>query len=186
MKLVSMSKDKVIAKLSEIFRQYGYEGTSLSIISEATGLGRASLYHYFPKGKEEMAATVIEHTYSALEEHLLQPLQGDGEPVERIRAMCETINQFYDGGHCSCFLDTLSIGDSQILFQAPIQRTLNAWLNALAQVLIEVGLDPESARHRAENAIIQVEGALILSRCLGNTAPFQRTIENLPKSLGLL
>jgi len=181
-----MSKDKVIANISEIFKQYGYEGTSLSKISEATGLSRASLYHYFPRGKEEMAATVLEWIYSSLEEHLLKPLQGDGKPTERIHAMCETINEFYDGGHHSCFLDILSIGDSQILFQAPIQKTLNAWLNALAQVLIDAGVAPESARYRAENAIIQVQGALILSRCLGDTAPFQRTIKNLPKSLGLL
>ena len=181
-----MSKDKVIAKISEVFRQYGYEGTSLSSISEATGLGRASLYHYFPKGKEEMAATVLDRVYSALEENLLTPLQGDGEPIDRIRAMCKTVTQFYDGGHYSCFLDTLSIGTSQTLFQAPLQRTLNAWLNALAQVLIEAGQDPASARHRAENAIIQIEGALVLSRCLGNTAPFERTIENLPETLGFL
>ena len=180
-----MSKDKAIAKLSEVFRQYGYEGTSLSLISKATGLGRASLYHYFPKGKEEMAATVLDRVYCALEERLLKPLQGDGEPADRIRAMCETIKQFYDGGHHSCFLDTLSVGNSQTLFQEPLQRTLNAWLNALAQVLIEAGQDPESARHQAEDAIIQVEGALILSRCLGSTEPFQRMIDDLPAKLSL-
>lgn len=174
----------MIAKLSEVFRQHGYEGTSLSQIAAATGLGRASLYHYFPRGKAEMAVAVLEHTYSTFEENLLKPLQQDGEPIERIRAMCDTINQFYNAGHYSCFLETLSIGDSQALFRSPIQHTLNAWLNTLAQVLIEAGFDPESAMQRAEDAIIQVEGALVLSRCMGNTAPFQRTIKNLPETLG--
>ncbi|MBR8838818.1 MAG: TetR/AcrR family transcriptional regulator [Stigonema ocellatum SAG 48.90 = DSM 106950] len=180
-----MSKDNVITQLSQVFRQYGYEGTSLSKISEATGLGRASLYHYFPKGKQEMAATVLDHIYSALEKDLLTPLQGDGKPADRIRAMCQTVREFYNSGRSSCFLDILSIGDAQTLFQSPIRRTLNAWLNTLTQVLSEAGLDPESARHQAENAIIQIQGALVLSRCLGNTDPFERVIENLPETLGM-
>jgi TetR/AcrR family transcriptional repressor of lmrAB and yxaGH operons len=181
-----MSKDQVIAQLSNVFRQYGYDGASLSKISEATGLGRASLYHYFPKGKEEMAATVLDRTYVYLAEHLLKPLQQKGEPVERVHAMGETLKQFYNEGRSSCLVDLLSIGDAQALFQAPIRQTLTAWINGLAEVLIEAGQDPELARHRAEDAIIQIEGALVLSRCLDNTASFQRVIANLPEILGLL
>lgn len=181
-----MSKDSVINQLSDVFRRYGYQGTSLSKISEATGLSRASLYHHFPKGKEEMAATVLERTNRALESALLKPLQGDGEPVERIRAMGKTVNQFYKGGRHSCLIDVLSIGDAQTLFHDSIQKILSAWLDALTQVLVEAGQDPESARHRAEDAIIKIEGALVLSRCFRNTASFQRVIENLPETLGLL
>jgi TetR/AcrR family transcriptional regulator, lmrAB and yxaGH operons repressor len=181
-----MSKDTVIAQLRDVFRQYGYEGTSLSKISEATGLGRASLYHYFPKGKEEMAATVLDRTYTDLEEHLLKPLRGQGQPIDRIRAMGKTLNQFYNRGQSSCFLDLLSIGEAQPLFQATIRQTLNAWIVALAEVLVEAGQDSKSARNQAEDTIMQIEGSLVLSRCLGNTEPFQRAIAQLPESLGLL
>jgi len=180
-----MSKDTVIAQLRDVFRQYGYEGTSLSKISEATGLGRASLYHYFPKGKEEMAATVLTRIYTDLEEHLLKPLRGNSKPIDRIQAMGKTLNQFYNGGQSSCFLDLLSIGDAQPLFQNLIQQTLAAWITALSEVLIEAGQTPETARHRAEDAIMQIEGSLVLSRCFGNTQSFQRAIANLPMTLGL-
>lgn len=57
-----MSKEEVIAQLTKVFRQYGYEGATLARLSEATGLGKASLYHHFPKGKEEMAAVVLIET----------------------------------------------------------------------------------------------------------------------------
>jgi len=181
-----MSKDTVIAQLREVFRQYGYEGTSLSKISEATGLGRASLYHYFPKGKEEMAATMLDRVYTDLEEYLLKPLQGEGKPADRIRAMGKTLNQFYDGGQSSCLLDLLSIGEAQPLFQAAIRQTLTAWITVLTEVLVDAGQEPESARHRAEDAIMQIEGSLVLSRCFGNTEPFQRAIAQLPQILGLL
>ncbi|NJR74520.1 MAG: helix-turn-helix transcriptional regulator, partial [Scytonema sp. CRU_2_7] len=53
------SKEKVIVQLTKVFRQYGYEGATLARLSEATGLGKASLSSPFPKGKEEMAAAVL-------------------------------------------------------------------------------------------------------------------------------
>ncbi|MBO3457206.1 TetR/AcrR family transcriptional regulator [Aetokthonos hydrillicola Thurmond2011] len=179
-----MSKDTVIAQLREVFRRYGYEGTSLSKISEATGLGRASLYHYFPKGKEEMAATVLERVSAELEEHLLKPLQGKEKPITRIRAMGKTLSEFYNSGQSSCFIDILSIGEAQTLFQAPLRRTLTALIDAIAQVLIEAGQDKKSAHQHAEDALIQIQGALVLSRCLGNSKPFQRVIAKLPEILG--
>jgi AcrR family transcriptional regulator len=181
-----MSKDTVIPKLRDVFRQYGYEGASLSKISQATGLGRASLYHYFPKGKEEMAIAVLDQIHADLEENLLKPLQGKGKPITRIQVMGKTLEQFYNGGQSSCLIDLLSIGDAQSLFQVPLQQTLRDWIDAIAKVLIEAGQDEKSAHVRAETAVIQIEGALVLSRCLGNTEPFQRTISNLPKTLGLL
>ncbi|PZU98936.1 MAG: TetR/AcrR family transcriptional regulator [Pseudanabaena sp.] len=180
-----MSKDDVVAKLSDVFRQYGYEGASLSKISVATGLSRASLYHYFPKGKEEMAATVLDHLYASLEINLLKPLQVKGNPLDKVRAMGKTLDLFYNGGCSSCFLDLLSIGESQPLFQSPIQQTLSAWIAALADVLVEAGQDVVVARCNAEDAIAQIEGTLVLSRCLGNNEPFKRAINNLPKILGL-
>jgi AcrR family transcriptional regulator len=41
------------------------------------GLKRASLYHYFPHGKEEMADAVLDYITQALKEQLLAPLGSD-------------------------------------------------------------------------------------------------------------
>ena len=49
----------VLRALGEVFRAHGYEGASLTLITEATGLGKGSLYHLFPGGKEQMAAEVL-------------------------------------------------------------------------------------------------------------------------------
>ena len=36
--------------ISEVFRSHGYEGATLTLIGKATGLGKGSLYHFFPGG----------------------------------------------------------------------------------------------------------------------------------------
>jgi AcrR family transcriptional regulator len=53
------SNNAVIEKITESFQAYGFEGTSLSTISKATGLIKASLYCRFPAGKDEMAEAAL-------------------------------------------------------------------------------------------------------------------------------
>ena len=59
MALTKINEDELLDRLTDVFRTYGYEGASLSRISEVTGLQRASLYHRFPGGKEDMAKAVL-------------------------------------------------------------------------------------------------------------------------------
>lgn len=170
-------------KLLLLFRQYGYEGATLTRISEATGLGRASLYHHFPKGKEEMATAVLEYVDRWMAENILNPLKADGNPGDRLQNMVTKVNALYESGGRPCILAALSMGDSHDLFYRQIQTALQSWIDAISQVLIDDGIDAANARLRAENAILQIQGALILSRGLNNTAPFQRVLQQLPDEL---
>ncbi|RYZ76568.1 MAG: TetR/AcrR family transcriptional regulator, partial [Proteobacteria bacterium] len=48
MRKALLSKTEILSVLLSEFRISGYEGVSMSRISEVTGLGKASLYHHFP------------------------------------------------------------------------------------------------------------------------------------------
>ena len=52
-------REDLLPQVAEVFRESGYDGTSISRITEKTGLGKGSLYHFFPGGKAEMAAAVL-------------------------------------------------------------------------------------------------------------------------------
>jgi hypothetical protein len=60
---------------------------------------------------------------------------------------------------------------------------MQAWINAFTQVAKESGMSLAAARSRAEEAIIRIEGALVLARVLGDTAAFERTLKVLPDFL---
>ena len=177
-----MSKDEVLAQLEKVFRQYGYEGATLARLSEATGLSKASLYHYVPKGKEEMAAAVLNQR-QWFEDNILNPLRSEGLASERLGTMLKNVEKLYKGGEKPCLLAVLLLGESKDLFGNQIKFSLNLWIDTLAEVLVEEGLDIELARQRAEEALIQIQGALMLSRGLGDTAPFDRVIKRLPEFL---
>ena len=178
-----MSKDKAIPKLVDVFRQYGYEGATLTKLSQATGLGKASLYHHFPKGKEEMADAVLNYLNQGLNEQLLAPLRSDLAPADRIRAMNQNIDAFYRHGQQACLLALLSVGEAHDLFQDQIQRSLNLWIESLADVAMAAGIEPKLARERAEDAILQIQGALVLARGLNDTTAFERVLQRLPEML---
>jgi AcrR family transcriptional regulator len=178
-----MNREDAIAKLISVFRHYGYEGATLSKISEATGLGRASLYHHFPKGKEEIAGAVLQHVSQWFVQTVFAPLQAEGDPSERIHAMCRSIREFYRSGQDACLIALLSVGEASDLFQAQLQRSLNAWISRLAAVLVEVGFSEQEARTRAEDGIAQIQGSLVLVRVLNDTTPFERTLDQMPDRL---
>ena len=178
-----MSKEQVIPKLIPVFRTYGYEGTSLAMLSKATGLGKASLYHYFPRGKKGMAEAVMDYIALSFEEIVLQPLAGSGTPEAKIVRMCEALNDFYDRGRNNCFLAIMSVGEADKLFHDRVRQRLEIWTLAIAKVLTEAGIEPEIARRRSQGAIIEIQGALILVRILQQPEIFIDTLNNLPEKL---
>jgi AcrR family transcriptional regulator len=177
------SREEVIERLTRAFRESGYQSASLARLSEATGLGKASLYHHFPGGKEQMAEAVLDHVSDWFKDHVLAPLAGPGTPVERLNHMILELNDFYQKGRCGCLLDLLAIGDAGAIFGKSINESIRAWENAIAGALVDADLDESEAKTRAEDALIAIEGALVVARAKDSTDPFTRTLSALPTRL---
>ncbi|GAB4369449.1 MAG: TetR/AcrR family transcriptional regulator [Elainellaceae cyanobacterium] len=178
-----MAKDAYIPALLQLFRQYGYDGATLSKISQATGLGRASLYHHFPGGKDEMVVTVLDYLETWLDTHILQGLRQKGDPLTRFQRMCEQVSQLYEGGEQPCVFAILLMGSARGVFHDKVKALLQAWIQAIAAVLVEAGMQKQAATERAEDTVIAIQGALILVQGIDDLAPFQRVIKQLPQQL---
>ena len=48
-----VSDQELMERLAKVFRNYGYEGASMTVLAKVTGLQKASLYHRFPGGKQD-------------------------------------------------------------------------------------------------------------------------------------
>ena len=178
-----MPKETYIPNLFKLFRQYGYDGATLSKISEATGLGKASLYHHFPGGKDDMVASVLCYSDSWLQKHVLSLLAAAGNPEERLQKMCDRLDELYAGGTKPCLLAILQSGTGQELRHSQIKATLAAWVEAITTVLLEAGLDEAIAQQRGEDALVAIQGAVMVSFTLDNPAIFQRVMQTLPQTL---
>jgi AcrR family transcriptional regulator len=179
----SLSREEVIDQLMDVFRRLGYDGASLAEFSKATGLGKSSLYHYFPGGKEEMGRAVLERSRKWLEEVSKIGLDGAGTPKERLRRMIHEISQFYAGGRKLCVLGNMTLSGGRALFQRELHDMFRLWIDGLAELITETGIPARQARTRAEDAVAEIQGALIVSAGLDQPGPFQRLLRRLPEEL---
>ena len=180
---ISANAQSHIPCLLQLFRQHGYDGATLAKISEATGLGKASLYHHFPGGKDQMVEVVLDFVEGWVDENIARPLQSDGEALTRLQGMCDRISELYENGEQPCILAILLMGSGRDLFHAKVSLRLREWIEAIAAVLIEAGTSETLAKQRAENAVIAIQGSLILSRGLDDPTIFQRVIQEIPGNI---
>lgn len=171
-------------RLSCVFSDVGYEGASLALLAEATGLQKASLYHRFPGGKRQMAEEVLTSATSWLAENVLAPLATDGPPLARLRQATLALDTMYQGGSKACLLNMLAsprIEDGP--FAPAIKRCFESAIEGFAKLARDAGASPKLARERASRAVMLLQGSLVLSRGLGDTAPFRAFLKGLPNEL---
>lgn len=178
-----LSRQQALARITAVFRRWGYDGATLRLLSEATGLGRASLYHHFPGGKEEMGEAVFAHIGEVVEREVIAPLASAGTPLERLQRHARGVSRLYDDGESNCVFGAMMLGGGGERFAGQIEAAIRRWINAVATVLREAGQSRGEARRRAEAAVVRLQGALIVSRGLGSTAPFRKVVRELPEEL---
>ncbi len=176
--------EELMRRLALVFQSHGYEGASLATISQATGLKKPSLYHRFPRGKEQMAEEVLRHAGEWIDRNLLDPLRAPASPRQRAELFATRIGSLYHRGKDSCLLNLLSVTKSEDNpFAGMIHETFRRLSRSLSQVARDAGADPKDARLRAEEVLIAIQGALVLSRGIGSTAPFRRMQKKIPDLL---
>lgn len=176
-------RSDLIPALAEVFREYGFAGASLSAITQRTGLGKGSLYHFFPNGKEEMGKAVLEDVASWFETNIFIPLRHSEDPAAGIAHMFKASTEFFHSGRRICLIGTFALDDTRDRFAVEIQTYFAAWTKALAGALRRVGLEAKTARDMAEEVVAGIQGALVLARSQDSPAVFMRAVRRLQRRL---
>src|SRR5690349_10187837 len=175
----SVVDDVIYVRLAEVFRVSGYAGASLSALSEAVGLRRASLYHRFPSGKPAMAAAVLD-SVEAQFARILQPLQSEPDVARGVAEMASRMAVFYTDGRLACVLDTMTLAGAPEEIKAQAARLARGWIRAMADAAVRAGATEAEASGRARAAVVRIEGALVVSRVLDDPSVFAQVLAELP------
>ena len=171
-------KSDAITRVAEVFRELGFEGASLFEITERTGLSKGSLYHFFPEGKEGMAAEILGHIDQWFVREMFEPLERD-EPHAAIAQMWKTVDSYFRSGRRVCLLGAFALDETRDRFAKPIKLYFKRWIEALDGALVRAGVDEATARPLAEDIVGGIQGALTLARALKEDAVFGRTLARL-------
>ncbi len=171
-------KSDAIALVAEVFRELGYEGASMSEITARTKLSKGSLYHFFPGGKEEMAAEIMANIDAWFVTEMFKPLEEE-DPRAAIARMWEMTDSYFHSGRRVCLIGAFALDETRDHFSAAIRDYFRRWIEALAGALLRAGTPDTDAKMLAEEAVIGIQGALTLARALGDEAVFGRTLVRL-------
>lgn len=163
--------------LAEVFREYGYNGASLALISKATGLGKGSLYNFFPGGKAEMATAVLEEIEVWFETNIFTPLVKASDLSHAMTDMFDAVVAYFQSGQRICLVGSLALNDPEDRFVSIVSRYFVNWIDALTHLFENAGYP--DARDLAEEVVIEIQGGIILTRALNDPELFQRRIEKL-------
>jgi AcrR family transcriptional regulator len=174
---MASTRDRIIVVTNELFRRHGYNGTSMSQISTASGATIGSIYHFFPGGKEALAVAAVDAT-GAVYRELFEAIVAEADSAGGAYI------DFFTGAAVvleeSGFIDPCPIGTvarevantSEPLRHAA-GRAFDSWIDAACTHLTAAGVRPDIAGELAAVFVATVEGMFVLSRTQRDTTPLR-------------
>jgi AcrR family transcriptional regulator len=172
---MATTRDRLVETSAELFRKQGYSATGIKQIVTNAQAPFASLYHFFPGGKEELGAEAIRLSGALYE--LLIPAVFDPAPD-----LPTGVRSFFAGAaeHLeatdyadACPIATIALetsSSSEPLRQA-CAEVFERWIAAGAALHEGEGLTDEQARELTIAMLAALEGAFVLARALRSTEP---------------
>ncbi len=171
----SPTTERIVTATAELMRRQGYGATTVKQITTAARAPIGSLYHHFPGGKQQIAASALRTSgaaYIQLLPMLMDPYPDLGEAV--LRAFAAAAEQIEQSGWMNmCPVGTVAgeIADSEPELRAVTAEVIDDWMNRGSAYFRARGLAPAAARDLTVAVLGALEGAFILSRTLRSTAP---------------
>ncbi len=90
-----LTKEHILKTVAPIFNQNGYAATSLSDLTEATGLTKGAIYGHF-ENKEELAIQAFNFNVRSLLMRIGNHLQSSDSPIEKLFLISDFYRNYYD------------------------------------------------------------------------------------------
>lgn len=172
----SDTKQRMVAAARQLIREHGYHSMALSDVVERSASPRGSLYYHFPQGKVQMVAEAAEvHTREQVD--LINQLAREAVTVEGlVRAYVDLAREgMLAGGYgrgCAIAPLVLEVGEASEELGAASRRAFFLMVETLTLQCVVLGVDNSGARELAHATIAGVQGAMVTSRALRSTEPF--------------
>jgi TetR/AcrR family transcriptional repressor of lmrAB and yxaGH operons len=173
-----------VSKLAELFYEFGFDGTSLKRIEERTGLGRASLYNYFPGGKVEMARSVLLMVVQWGVEFPTRVLKDQPDaPDQRLAQLVSSLEAVHQRPSHLTLSNAFCVGEAKVHYAEQVEFLYHHMCTAMAEVMQACGVPAQTALRRAWEFRIVWEGVLVCTRVLGDQSMHRALMRQMPAYL---
>lgn len=170
--------------LRSVFLHSGYAGASVARLAAATDLGKASLYHHYPGGKDEMAGTLLREAVASLQQQVFAPLAQSQPADQALSAAIDGFVDYVQGGDGNCLVAQFAQEHAPVVEQATLAAQYQDWHSQLAARYEELGHKPKPALRAARRLLAELYGALLMANLLGEPKELRRAAKRLKADLG--
>ena len=174
------TKEKLTEMMAYKLRTQGYYATGIREILSETDVPKGSLYHHFPLGKVDLACAALTRSDDKMIEKFRASMKGKGA-MEALASIVEVTknellaSDFQEG--CPIATVALEVSHSEIELSKLTATIYERWENGLTDFLTRRKVpDP---RLLAASFLMQLEGAIILSKVHRNLYYFDLLIQNI-------
>ncbi len=169
------TRDRLVEAGAELFRRQGFTGTGVKQIVEEASAPFASLYHFFPGGKEQLGAEAIRHSGGLYGQLIGLFYTAGDDPVDATRRFFEAAAQtLVETGYadaCPIATVALEVSSTSEPLREACAEVFESWIGAAAESLRAAGVPRRRARALAISLLCSLEGAFVLARALRSTEP---------------
>lgn len=183
MPVKKIEKKELLHRCWEVFNRHGYHGTSVSMLAEATGLGKSGLMHHH-LSKESLMRAVLEFAQETLRTTVFSVATEDLPPEQRLEKMLRRQNRLVKLERQGCFFANTALETGREgLFNEPIQVIWSEWRATVAGILCSQ-LSPEEAASTAYRLLLEYEGAIIMYKISHDESHLEHFVERAVAVLG--
>jgi len=157
--------EEVLNGLLRVFSARGFEGASMMELAAACNRSKASLYHHFPGGKQQMIEALVERCQRSLDQQAfacLRELKGKKAARRGLKMFVQGFARYLKQHQGNCLLATLALTQPDLLGKQH-KAQLAQWQASLGQVCQQLGHKPKPANRLAQASLARLYGSLTLA-----------------------
>lgn len=177
MSKAARTRQFIIEKTAPIFNMKGYSGTSMSDMTDATGLTKGSIYGNF-ENKDEVAIAAFKYNIKKLQDTFAKAIEKENTFKGKLLVYPRLYSDYYHlrvtQGGCPILNTATEADDTHPVLRKNVEKAINFWKEKLVFYIEQgilagefkaKGIDSERT---ALTVIAIIEGAVMISKVTGN------------------
>lgn len=175
MSKAEQTKAFIIEKTAPIFNSKGFWGTSLSDLTEATGLTKGSIYGNF-ENKEDVAIAAFEYNVNKLSKNMDVAIHSAQSAIDKMQAFTDFYRSVWKvvstNGGCPILNTAVEADDNLPFLKKRVQNSIKGIATRLIRIM-DAGKANGEFRNEIDSStyaytfIAMVEGGIMLSKITG-------------------
>lgn len=186
-----VTKETILKESAILFNTQGYKATSLSNITDATGLTKGAIYRHFTS-KDVLEIQTLEHLSVLMNEQLRDRIKKQPTAGKKLRTIFHFFKSYisdppFEGG-CPLLNAAVEADDAHPQLRMAALAILNG-LRASVGSIIEKGIYYKQLKKGIDKEmyitliIASLEGAIMMSKLQGNDDDLKRIVKHLEKQI---